>query len=171
MCNNIEKFVFQSYAPATFKIWLVPCMFFSSYFDLINLIFFYLAIIQQRHTEEDFFKCYEDFLAEMRFKNNFQVEKQFRVIEFTHQQSYGPNFARSFTHQLLQDEEFCLQLDSHSDVVQNWDVELTDMWGLTENEMAILSTQPVDISMLGLNDNAVPHLCQAKIDERYFLIF
>ena len=102
----------------------------------------------------------------MKFRNNYQVEKQFRIIEFTHQQSYGPNFARSFSSQLLQDEEFCLQLDSHSDVIQNWDVELTEMWGLTGNEYAILSTQPVDISRLGEADNSVPHLCQAKIDER-----
>jgi hypothetical protein len=104
----------------------------------------------------------------MRLKNNPEVEKQFRVLEFTHQQSYGPNFARSFTHQLLQDEEYCLQLDSHSDVIQNWDEELFHMWGATENEFAVLSTQPVDISKLSQQsqDGKVPHLCQATVDKR-----
>lgn len=95
-------------------------------------------------------------------------DHQFRLIEFTHQESYGPNFARSFVSQLLREEdEFCLSLDAHSDVIQGWDEELLTTWAATENEFAILSTQPPDISQLQEGSHGkVPHLCQATVDSR-----
>jgi len=33
----------------------------------------------------------------------------------------------------MKDEEFCMQLDSHSDVAVNWDDSLTHMWGSITN--------------------------------------
>jgi hypothetical protein len=72
---------------------------------------------------------------------------------------------------LRQNEEFCLQIDAHSDFAPRWDTLLTEMWGSVENEYAILSSTPVDIAVLkraDLNEEGqqVPHLCQAKVDER-----
>ena len=130
--------------------------------------------MQQRHTEEDFFKCVDDVMMEMKGKRDssghslLPDDHQFRLIEFTHQQAYGPNFARSFISQLLQEEdEFCLSIDAHVDVIQDWDEELLTMWASTKNEYAILSTQPPDISQLHEgNHGKVPHLCQATVDKR-----
>ena len=46
-------------------------------------------------------------------------------------------------------QEFCMQLDSHSDVLPGWDGALTAMWGSAGNEYAVLSTAVPDLSTLG----------------------
>lgn len=95
-----------------------------------------------------------------------------RFIEFTHQDSRGPHHARYFQQKLIKDEEFCLQLDSHSDFIQGWDDEMLSMWSSVKNEYAILSTRPPDISVLQggnseyLKQERVPFLCQATVDSK-----
>lgn len=66
---------------------------------------------------------------------------------------------------MLRDEEFCMQTDSHMDVVQDWDAKLLDMWGRVNNEYGILTTYVHRIE--NLRDGAekhqeVPHLCQVN---------
>eukprot|EP01034_Spumella_vulgaris_P034187 gene34187-42150_t len=62
-----------------------------------------------------------------------------------------------------------MQVDAHSDFVQDWDVTLTAMWGSVDNEYAVLSSALPDVAVLknsDLNgeDQQVPHLCQAAFD-------
>ena len=81
----------------------------------------------------------------------------------------GPNHARYLQQTLIEDEEFCLSIDSHVDVVSNWDVEMTKMWASTENEYAILSQRPPDIAALPSDSEyaqhkRVPHVCQATVN-------
>lgn len=91
------------------------------------------------------------------------------MIEFSHQNARGPSYARYFQGLLIDDEEFCLQVDAHSVVVQDWDVQLLRIWEQTSNEHAIISSQPLDISFVNKNNHMNnPHLCQAKIDERLY---
>lgn len=86
----------------------------------------------------------------------------------------GPTFARYLQQSLLTDEsEFCMSIDAHMDVIQDWDVELLRQFSETGNEYAVLSTSVPDIAVLKANppesyikDGKTPHLCQAKIDER-----
>ncbi len=55
---------------------------------------------------------------------------------------------------------------------QDWDVKLMDMWGLINNEYAILSTSPSALENLDKNVNnrwEVPHLCAFKWDTRYVI--
>ncbi len=64
-----------------------------------------------------------------------------------------------------------MQVDAHSDFAPHWDTLQTQMWGSVQNEYAVLSSTPADIAVLrrpSLNneDQVVPHLCQAKVDER-----
>ncbi len=124
--------------------------------------------MQQRHTEDDNFKCQEDYCMANNHLGQCMYEKQIKTIEFTHQMSRGPNYGRSFFQHLIKEEEFCFQIDAHSDLVSNWDVELLEMWGQTQNEYAILSTKHPDISELSQSSHnpRVPHLCQATVDER-----
>ena len=64
----------------------------------------------------------------------------------------------------MKNEEFCLQVDSHSDFINNWDDTLMSTWGSIGNEYAILSTQPVDISLLSEVTKEVPHVCAATFN-------
>jgi hypothetical protein len=62
----------------------------------------------------------------------------------------------------MANEEFCLQSDSHVDLIHHWDMALMNMWGMIQNEYAILSTQPTALSLLGNNVNdrwEVSHQC------------
>lgn len=79
----------------------------------------------------------------------------------------GPAWARALGSQLVGDEEFCMQIDAHMDFVPKWDSLMMEMWSLTNNEYAILSTYVADSHELGMNMNGnfgtnglfeVPHL-------------
>lgn len=97
--------------------------------------------------------------------------EQIKIIQLTHNDARGPNFARYMQESLHTNEEFCLQIDAHSDFAPHWDVLLTEMWGATDNEYAVISGVPVDVAVLARNtlnneDQQVPHLCQATVDDR-----
>jgi len=53
--------------------------------------------------------------------------------------------------------------------LQDWDIEMLNMWGSVGNEYAILSTYVPDLSELGKNVNdryEVPHLCRGLWTDR-----
>eukprot|EP00755_Sulcionema_specki_P033600 Sspe_Gene.101128::Locus_75713_Transcript_1_1_Confidence_1.000_Length_1149::g.101128::m.101128 len=54
--------------------------------------------------------------------------------------SRGPMHARAIGAKLLQDEEFCLQVDSHTSPVQDWDVKMIEEWSKAADEHAVLTT-------------------------------
>jgi len=129
-----------------------------------------IGIIQQRHTEQDKFNCLDDYCSQFG-QQNCLYKDQIHQIEFSHQNSRGPAFARYFQSFLIDNEEFCMQLDSHSALIQDWDIQLIEMWIQTQNENAIISSQPLDISFLNKNNHANnPHLCQATVDESGLII-
>lgn len=66
----------------------------------------------------------------------------------------------------VDNEDFCMQIDAHSDVAQNWDILMLFEWGKCKNEFAILSTYPSNIKDINRNSNKhweMPHLCEASI--------
>ncbi|EQC42803.1 hypothetical protein SDRG_00524 [Saprolegnia diclina VS20] len=80
--------------------------------------------------------------------------------------SRGPTYARHFQQDLVRDEEFCLQLDAHSEFTTQWDTLLVQEWQRTENEMAVLTTYLHNIDSHILSDGTnlgartAPHICQ-----------
>ena len=66
----------------------------------------------------------------------------------------------------MDDEDFCMQIDAHSDAAQNWDTQMLAEWGRCDNEYAVISTYPSNIKDIGKNSNKhweMPHLCEAAI--------
>ncbi|KAJ0407078.1 hypothetical protein P43SY_005351 [Pythium insidiosum] len=94
-----------------------------------------------------------------------RYREQLRVDERLADDSRGPTLARHYQQKLVRDEEFCLQLDSHSIFTNGWDANLVADWRQADNEMAVLSTYLHDLhSYVQPNgDNAppslLPHLC------------
>lgn len=130
-----------------------------------------VGMIKQRHTEEDINDCVKSYCLLMgkTFGNGCPYQNQIKSIEMSFLDSRGPTHARHMQQFLLADEEFCMQIDSHSDFISDWDVAITSMWGSVQNEYAVLSTLAPDISLLGKNVNdhwEVPHLCQATFTDR-----
>ena len=54
----------------------------------------------------------------------------------------GPVVSKSMHRKLLGNEEYCLQIDPHSTLSENWDDKLKKEYLSTKNEFAIISTTP-----------------------------
>jgi hypothetical protein len=82
--------------------------------------------------------------------------------------SRGPTLARYQQQQLLRDETFCLQLDSHSLFADEWDVALLGDWLSTRNEFAVLSSYIANVDQIDKQSDevnigqVVPHICKTQ---------
>jgi len=96
-------------------------------------------------------------------------QDRIKTMEMSAIDSKGPSFAYYLHSLMLEDEDFYLQIDSHMDFVEEWDVKLLNEWKAARNEYAVLSTHPPDVKRK--NDaaqdpsvlNEVPYLCEATI--------
>jgi hypothetical protein len=68
------------------------------------------------------------------------------VTEIDASHSEGPILARSIQQGMLQDEEFCLQVDSHSIFKPHWDDRILKMWMSVNNEYAVLTSYVHDLA-------------------------
>lgn len=99
---------------------------------------------------------------------------QVRQVSYHHIQARGPTFSRSLVRKVLGNEEFCMQIDAHSDVAKGWDQMAKEEWGLTQNEFGVLSNVPADTmdksSMAeGAKDfRAVPRQCAVRFLDNGF---
>ncbi|KAF0700303.1 hypothetical protein As57867_009145, partial [Aphanomyces stellatus] len=95
--------------------------------------------------------------GDCRYKSQIQIDTHDALT------STGPTVARHFQQQMIRDEEFCMELDAHSQVLPQWDTILVQEWARTNNEMAVLSTYPVGFDMISPNltypHQSSSHLC------------
>ncbi len=59
--------------------------------------------------------------------NEFKDDPRFRIIDIPYEESKGACWARSEIQKNYQDEEYCLQLDSHHRFIKHWDTECIKM--------------------------------------------
>ena len=95
---------------------------------------------------------------------------QIRLLAVYNIAAKGPSDARSMTRKILGNEEFCLQIDSHTSFTQDWDELAKEEWHKTGNEFAVLSTAPAKMSeqsdyesWTGSKSGEVPRQCMPKI--------
>lgn len=70
------------------------------------------------------------------------MDKRFRVIDVPYQESKGACWARNLTQSLYNNEEYTMQIDSHSRFVQDWDEIVVKMWESLYDPMALLTCYP-----------------------------
>ena len=88
---------------------------------------------------------------------------QIRKLAIQNYGAKGPSYARSMVRKILGNEEFCLQIDAHTQVVQDWDVLLKQEWERAGNEFGIISTVP---AALGEKDTpSVPRQCAVEFQD------
>lgn len=93
-----------------------------------------------------------------------RASNQIRSVRFHHYGSKGPVYARSFTRQVLGNEEFCMEIDASMDFADNWDIAAIEQWELTNNEYAVLSNVPLSAKeKASFNPVEVPRQCEIKI--------
>ncbi|CAJ1966491.1 unnamed protein product [Cylindrotheca closterium] len=81
-------------------------------------------------------------LNQVQHKNCPRAD-QIRKVSVHHFDAKGPSWARALSRKILGNEEFCLQIDSHNQFVQDWDEKLKMEWAATRNEFGIISTVPL----------------------------
>lgn len=73
-------------------------------------------------------------------------EEQIREINIHARDAKGAGYARALAQSLYQGEDFFLQIDSHTQMLENWDVDLLEQYDLAKNlantEKVILSQFP-----------------------------
>ena len=124
-----------------------------------------VGVIEYTHTEDDASNCIKDFCRVAGARVCEQYKANIKRIEVSFLDARGPNMARYMQETLLGDQDFCMQVDAHSDFVQNWDVDAITTWRKLDNEYGVLSTKPPSPSALRATPSSteIDHLCQAKV--------
>ena len=80
------------------------------------------------------------------FQTEIEHPAQVRILHMRHGDARGPSWARYLLHKLYQNEDFVLQIDSHSRFVSGWDVQLVALHSqcvaLSSHGKAVITTYP-----------------------------
>lgn len=99
--------------------------------------------------------------------------QNFRIIKVLYNKSKGVCWARKLIQtQLLRNEKYYLQIDSHMRFVKDWDIKLIDHLSLCESTKPILSVypggySPYDIDMKYKNNKLIYRLSAEKFYDSY----
>ncbi|CAM9618094.1 unnamed protein product, partial [Chrysoparadoxa australica] len=135
----------------------------------------HIGLVQQNNADEDP-DCLEGYCELMkqdgRWANQSECpfQENIQVTRLDYKLAKGPCFGRHFQSYMLRDEEFCMQTDSHMDVLENCrDTRMLNAWGLAQNEYGVLTAYAQQNHYLGvkrmIDQGEVPHLCQLFFKE------
>jgi [Skp1-protein]-hydroxyproline N-acetylglucosaminyltransferase len=129
----------------------------------------YVGICQQNKLEEDT-DCISKYKKREWFKN-------ISIIRISHKVAKGPTYARFLCSKLYKNEDYFLQIDSHTKFLKNWDsILLNDMLKLYNRGVLkpVLSHYPKAIeyhSYKKKKDCDVPTLCTSFFTDRKMISF
>jgi Glycosyltransferase (GlcNAc) len=108
-------------------------------------------------------------IVEEERKNCPRID-QIRLVAVFNVAAKGPADARALTRKIVGNEEFCMQVDSHTHFRPDWEKEVVDQWKMIGNEFAILSTVPADSKeestyegWTGAKHGEVPRQCLVRM--------
>ncbi|MDB2692308.1 UDP-N-acetylglucosamine-transferase [Luminiphilus sp.] len=79
------------------------------------------------------------------FFSDYDHHEQVRITRLDYRSARGPTHARVHCARLLDDEEFFLQIDSHTRFIAHWDSELIDIWTKCGDEKALITCFPLGL--------------------------
>ena len=87
------------------------------------------ALAQAKYPKHLRFGICRQFHPDDGFDNldDYRTDTRFKIIDIPHEQAKGLPYARYRINELITDEDFILQLDSHHRFVKHWDQELLTM--------------------------------------------
>jgi len=105
-------------------------------------------------------------------KHDSRFDKQIRTIRVPHTEAKGPCVARYACSTLFGSEDYYMQIDSHTVMVDSWDEKaLVEIGACPTPDRSILSMYPNDISTYDINTTDVPVMCRAKMNDKKLPIF
>jgi len=132
--------------------------------------------VQPGSDLEDDAGCWELY-CEKYNHNCKDYKSQVRIVKIDSAQSMGPTYARSklsaMVHwdyinrnktdevdlQAVNEQDYCMQIDSHMNFSKSFDTRLIEMHHRTKNDYAVLSTYVTDIESNDQDERTVPNLC------------
>jgi len=136
----------------------------------------FVGVVDQRATTDE--ACLDEYckLAAAKWPEHGDCRYQdhIRIFHMEAEESRGPTLARANQQTLIQDEEFCLELDAHSILLPSWDTKIIADWARADNEMAVLSTYIEGLEHMQsdgkthVQEDQSPHLCRAPMDSKLF---
>jgi len=131
----------------------------------------FVGICQQNDNKED-----QDCLE------NYENNKNIRIIRIPHYEAKGPTYARYLCSTLCDGEEYFFQIDSHTKFVKNWDKKCKDMINEIKNkglsDKPVLSHYPKEIKDYDKYDQnskkhteSVPRMCKSFFNNRDMISF
>ena len=92
--------------------------------------------------------CYEEFCKSPEGQRSDACNNgHIRLFNVNESESLGPYMARYLGGKFYRGEQFYLQIDSHSEFIQDWDTRLIEMVERAPAEKPVISTYPPDSSM------------------------
>jgi hypothetical protein len=99
-------------------------------------------------------------------------DKQIRTIRVPHTDAKGPCVARYMCSTLYGGEDFYMQIDSHTVMVEEWDEKaVTDIMKCPDPSRSVLSMYPNDKGTYTTSSTDVPVMCKAKFNDKGLPIF
>jgi hypothetical protein len=131
-----------------------------------------VGLVDQVNTEAIESTCIQEFCklqGATHRAHTCAYTNQIREVGAFSKGSAGPGVARALQRKNLGNEEFCMQVDSHTVFVQDWDTMAKEEWMAANNECAVISTLPPKLSEQSLyttkggsKEHQVPRICQTS---------
>lgn len=93
---------------------------------------------------------------------------QVRFLAFHNKAAKGPGYSRVMTRKILANEEYCMQIDAHTQFNKGWDTLVKNEWKATNNEFAVISNVPAGFAEMeiknigGEKEKEVPRQCLVR---------
>jgi hypothetical protein len=130
-----------------------------------------IGVVQQNAVyDEDCIASYCKLWSTRNGTSSCPFKDQVTIKRVHARDATGPVTARHKQQGLIKSEEFCLQVDAHSDFAYGWDHMLLNDYTNSKNKYAVLTTYPHPTTELKSNpktngqSSEVPHLCLIDIN-------
>ena len=133
----------------------------------------FVGICQQNKESSDDKDCLNDVIDKIPYKDNV------RIIRISHKEAKGPTYARYLCSTLYKNEEYYLQIDSHSKFVKDWDIKCINMINeIKEKKLSrkpVLSHYPKEINEYDSHTESgkmiLPRICKPFFNTRDMISF
>ena len=99
---------------------------------------------------------------------NFKYRNQISFIKLPHTEAKGPTWARYLASHLWNGEEYFLQIDSHINMIKDWDKKLIDMYKKCDSNKPILSHYPPQ--SIDENNKLCSYTCTSHYENDFHII-
>ena len=101
------------------------------------------CLLYQSNNKNNIYNLHRHHHNDLTQLQQCPYQDQISIIQLSTFQAKGPSYARALSQRkLLSNEQYCLSIDSHTQLIKSWDDVSKNQWRNINNEFAVLSNQP-----------------------------